>query len=119
MPKASKITPPDDPRYVAAVDLIGRTGAKTFKIGYCDEEAPPVIWYVCALYGDHWEVTGGQGPLLALFRMLESLIDGGVCMHCKKPTGFEESAEPVPLDNLVCWYQWDPSTKTYARGCAK
>jgi hypothetical protein len=110
-----------DPRYMAAVDLIGRTGASQFKIGYTDDDAPPVVWYVCALFGEHWEVTGAQGPLLALFRMLEALIDGGECQHCHRPTGFEQSTDtdPMPLNELVCWYQWDPSTKKYARGCAK
>lgn len=111
----------DDPRYIAAVDFIGRTGAEQFKIGYTDDDAPPVVWYACGLWKDpdHWEVAGANNPLRAIFRLIEAVVDGGQCVHCKRPTGFEESAEPVILDNLVCWYQWDPSTKKYVRGCAK
>lgn len=107
----------DDPRYVAAVDLIGRTGASEFKVGYTDEDAPPVVWYAAAKWGPHWQVAGALSPLSAMFRLLELVMDGGTCMHCKRPSGFEPSTDPMPLNQMVCWYQWDPSTKTYKRGC--
>jgi hypothetical protein len=59
-----------------------------------------------------------MNPLRAIFRLLDEVVDGGTCQHCHRPTGFEESMDPMPLDKLVCWYQWDPSTKKFQRGCA-
>jgi hypothetical protein len=103
---------------VAAVDLIGRTGAKEFRIQYCEEEAPPIIWMASAKWGNTWDTAASINPLIAVFRLLDQVIDGGTCQHCGRPTGFEESIDPMPLDALVCWYQWDPSTKKFQRGCA-
>jgi hypothetical protein len=117
-PKKKKKSNPDDPRYVAAVDLIGRTGADQFKIQYCEEDAPPIIWMASAHWGDRWETAAALNPLRAIFRLLDEVIDGGLCVHCHRPTGFEESMEPMLLDNLICWYQWDPSNKKFERGCA-
>lgn len=114
----SKRSSRDDPRYEAAVDLIGRTGAQQFQVRYCEEGKPPVVWIAAAQWGEHWEAAGAMNPLHALFRLLDSVIDGGQCQHCRRPTGFEPSADPMPLDKVVCWYQFDPSTKRFARGCA-
>jgi hypothetical protein len=57
-------------------------------------------------------------PLDAVFRLCDEVIDGGQCTHCRKPAGFEPSIETMPLNQFVCWYQWDPELKTFRRGCA-
>ena len=106
-----------DARFQAAVDLIGRTGAAEFQIRYSDDETP-TVWMAIARWGDRWEAAGALGPLSALFRLCDEVLDGGTCQHCKRITGFEPSMERMPLDSVVCWYQWDPSTKSFARGCA-
>lgn len=110
---------PDDPRFIAAVDLLRRTGLQQFQIRYCAEEKP-VVWIAAGLWkGNHWEAGGGMNPTIAVFHLAEAAIDGGHCRHCHRPTGFEPSAESMPLNNLVCWYQYDPSTQKFARGCAE
>lgn len=124
MPKKSerdrKPSTPDDDRFKAAVDLVGRTGAKSFQMRYC-EEVPPTIWMAVGewIRNDKsvYDVGAHTNPMIALFRLLDNVIDGGICQHCGRPTGFEESIDPMPLNELVCWYQWDPERKKFRRGC--
>lgn len=110
--------PHRDPRLAAAVELIGRTGADQFQIWFCEEEKPPLVWIAAALYEDTWECAASVNPLRALFRLCDQLIDGGECLHCKRPTGFVPDIEPTIMNEFVCWYQWDPELKTFRRGCA-
>jgi len=108
----------DDARLTGAVDLLRRTGAAEFQIRYCEEEQP-VVWIAAARWRKHWQAAAAMVPLQAVFRLCDEVIDGGTCQHCKRPTGFEPSMDPMPLDKLVCWYQWDASNKVFARGCAQ
>jgi hypothetical protein len=121
-------SPVDDPRFIPAIDLIRRTGARDVQIRYSDDEEP-VVWFVIASYS----IRGGKpvssgkinarkvgaafDPLKAVFRFLDDALDGGQCVHCGRVTGFEPSIGPMPLDELVCWYQWDPELRTFRRGC--
>lgn len=107
-----------DDRMTAAVDLIGRTGAAEFQLRYSDDEQP-VIWMAAARWKDRWEAAGAMSPQRAVFRLAETAIDGGTCQHCGRPSGFEPSGDPMPLDNLVCWYQYDPGARKFAKGCAQ
>jgi hypothetical protein len=107
----------DDPRLAPAVELLGRTGAAQFAIRYCDEDRP-IVWIATALWGRHWETAAAMTPLEAVFRLCDQVLDGGQCTHCKRPTGFTPDLDPMPLDRLVCWYQWDPELVTFRRGCA-
>lgn len=106
----------DDARMTAAVELLGRTGADEFQVRYCDEEKP-VVWIAAARWGDIWEAAAGMNPLFAVFRLCDQVIDGGHCVHCNRPTGFAAELDQMPLDKLVCWYQWDPERSTFRRGC--
>lgn len=120
-------------RMMACVDLIGRTGAEGFQIRYSDDEEP-VVWIAVAGYkrsGDpksgnpakrsermHHEAGAALAPDLAAFRLLETLVDGGKCTHCHRPTGVDNDwAGGQPLDDLVCWYVYDPELKKFRRGC--
>jgi hypothetical protein len=118
--KTPVFTPEQDAKLIAAVDLLGRTGAKSFSLRYCEEEKP-VIWMALGEYVRDgktiFEVGAHTNPLVALYRLLDTLIDGGFCTHCKRPTGFSEDPDVMPLDEMFCWYQWDPERKTFRRGC--
>lgn len=109
-------TPVFDPRFMAAVDLIGRSGADNFQIRYCEEETP-TVWVAAAKWGEVWEVGASTAPLEALFRLCAQVLDGGMCKHCGRPSGFVPDLEPAPAPELVCWYQWDPELETFRRGC--
>ena len=72
-----------------------------------------------ALYdGGRWEVAAAANPVRAALRLCEQLVDGGMCTHCNRPAGLEpDSIDAMPLNDLVCWYQYDPELKTFRRGC--
>ena len=128
---------PDDlqPRFLAGVNMIERTGAKSFRIGYNDEDTP-VVWFAVA----EWEkitagptvhraaeCAAGLDPLSAVMRLCEQVIDGGLCMHCGQPTIFDPSPPtegPVSrdvfndvLDTIGCRYTFDPELATFRRSC--
>jgi hypothetical protein len=117
---------------VACTALVGRTGAKAFQLRYSDEEEP-TIWMCVAEYrrpgnpksGNPqqrmektvFQVAAGMSVREAAYALLERLIDGGQCTHCRKPTGVSDDWEDMPLNETICWYQYDPELKTFRRGC--
>jgi hypothetical protein len=107
----------DDPRFAPAVVMLGRTGAAEFQVRYCEEDQP-VIWMAAARWGEVWETAAAMNPVLAVFRLCDQVIDGGVCQHCQRPTGFAPDLDEMPLDQVVCWYQFDPELVTFRRGCS-
>lgn len=113
---------PDDARLVAAVDMLARTGAAEVQVRYSDDDKP-AVWLAVARwdrYADeaHWEAAAAMNPLTALYRLCDQVIDGGECKTCGKPTGFSPDLDRLPLDDLICWYQYDPELKTFRAGCA-
>jgi hypothetical protein len=116
----------DDDKLKAGLDMLRRTGAVQVQIRYSDDEKP-IVWFVVAHYGDReeiergegqWEVDAAHEPVRALLRLLERLVDGGRCKHCGRATGLDpDSIETMPLNALICWYQYDPELKTFRRGC--
>jgi hypothetical protein len=116
--KARPAPPPGiDPRLPAMIELIGRTGASEFKLQHCDEE-PPTVWIARSLYEDgRAECAAAMDPSAAVMRLAERLVDGGLCTHCGKPSGFSAEFEGLPLPEAVCWYAFDPELDTFRRGC--
>jgi hypothetical protein len=106
-----------DPRFTAAVDLLGHTGADGFQIRCCEEEDPPV-WIAALRQGKRWQAAGALHPLDAVFRLCDAVIDGGLCTHCGRAAGFSPDFDPMPLDALICWYQWDPELAVFRRSCS-
>lgn len=111
----------DEPLFTACVDLIGRTGAKDFGMRYQDDEKP-VVWIALARYErggrDVYETDAALDPTLAAFRLCERLMDGGECQHCHRPTGVSDDfVGDMPLDELFCWYRFDPELNKFRRAC--
>lgn len=109
-----------DPRFIAGVDLIGRTGAEQFQFRWHDDEAPTVWLAIAGYSGERWETAAACDPVQAVLRLCAQLVDGGQCKHCGMPTAFDgdDLAPPIsPLDKMACWYQFDPELKTIRRGC--
>jgi hypothetical protein len=107
-------------RFLAGVEMVQRTGSKQFQLRWSDDETP-VIWMAVSIHDDDqtlWEVAAGHNPLVAVSRLLEQLVDGAQCKHCGRPAGLDpDSLDTMPLNELVCWYQYDPELKKFRRGC--
>ena len=120
------------PAAIAAIDLLGRTGAENVEIRYSDPaedgDDGPVVWMAVARYPAtmphlepgviRYEVDAAMTPAGAVLRLAERLIDGGECTHCHRPTIFD--ADPLgagALDAIGCVYRFDPELRTYRRTC--
>lgn len=126
----TKTAPLDDPKLVAAVDMLRRTGSAEVQIRWSDDEQP-VVWFAVALYRmagrrpqpdgpvNAWETAAGRTPTEALLRLCERTIDGGACAHCAKPAMFYADLDdnPTPLDAAFCITSWDPELTTFRRSC--
>lgn len=118
-----------DPRYIPAIELLRRNGAKEVQLRY-DEEQQPLVWVAVAGFSlingkpagrgklNAWQAGGGLDPLSSLFALCRACLDRkGWCTHCHRNTMFEETIESQPLEDFYCWYQWDPENRTFRRGC--
>lgn len=106
-----------DQRFGAALDLIKRTGALAVQIRYSDDEEP-TVWFVVAEYEREGkklhETAAAMNPFTAAMRLVDQLVDGAECVHCHKPI---HDLNPTPLDDLFCWYVYDPELKKFRRSC--
>lgn len=121
---------PRDPRFLAVVDMVRRTGCAEFQLRYSDDEEP-TVWMAVARYRrgadgrpqstgeiNAFDAGAGADPYMAVCRLLDQVVDGGACVHCGRPTGFSPDPDSLPMGDFVCWYQYDPSTEKIVKGCA-
>lgn len=121
-----------DPRFIAAVKLLERTGSASFRIGYTDEneDGKPVIWHATVEYRRQHgiafsrihEVDAALDPVTATLRLCERVIDGGRCAHCGKSTVFAGGTDSSHEQKVArgvngCLYAWDPELETFRRDC--
>lgn len=118
-----------DARFIALIDVLRRSGASEVQIRYSDDEKP-IIWMAVVgwrMYGgrprstgiiNRFETAAGLDPLSAAYRLAETIIDGGQCQHCGRPTGVSDDwVNKMPLDTHICWYIYDPENETFRRSC--
>jgi hypothetical protein len=103
---------------------------RQFQIRYSDDEQP-IIWMCVAKYyiggaglpvskggKPAFAVGAGSDPLTAMMKLLDEVVDGAECAHCHKPTGVTDHwTSTMPMATAICWWQYDPETKTFRRGC--
>lgn len=112
-----------DPRFIAGVEMLRRTGVRQLRIGYSDEDqGEPMVWWAAGTWDQGHDAAGAITPWGAVLRLCESVIDGAECTHCHRPTMFEPELPIGPtLDELsqgqMCVYAWDPELSTFRRGC--
>lgn len=64
---------------IACADLVGRAGARSFEIGFLDDE-PPHRWYAHAMYrGARIQVENHNDPAGAAMALAEKLLTGAQC----------------------------------------
>jgi hypothetical protein len=109
--------------------MLRRTGALSVQIRYHDDEKP-TVWIAVAEFSmidgvpapsggePYFEAAAAMDPTRAALRLCEQMVDGSECKHCHRPAGLEpDSIESMPLNQAICWYQWDPELQTFRRGC--
>lgn len=115
----------DDEVYlIAALELIGRTGALSVTIGY-DEDAPEdtpadaMIWYAECVYGtDKIGRYGKTSPITAAVTLARRLINGGVCTHCGRICSVATDVGPSSWRTTsFCTWRYDSEKRSYLRGC--
>lgn len=76
----------DEDALIAAVDLVGRAGAKAFEVGYLDDDVPAdqARWWAHADYrGNRIIVENESGPVEAAEKLARRILTGGRC-RCGK-----------------------------------
>jgi hypothetical protein len=71
---------------MAAVDLVGRTGARSLEIGYLHDNVPAeeAGWYAQVQYkGARVIEENHRGPAEALEALARRILTGAKCNHCK------------------------------------
>jgi hypothetical protein len=71
----------DEDALIAAADLVGRTGAQGFEIGFLHDDVPAAEagWYCHAQYRGARVIAEGAGPVEAAEALARRLLEGGRC----------------------------------------
>lgn len=104
---------------IAAIDVIGRMGAKDVEVGYLDEDAPTAAgarWWATA----HWNGTkilaeNHTGPDVALDALARQLLDGGHCTHCGQRIRLGAPPRRAAKIRGVCF--WRRTGDRWIRSC--
>lgn len=79
------MTPDADDRLIAAVDVIGRSGAKNFEVGYLHDDVPAAEadWWASCRYAGTIIMVEHQGdPWTAAEELAVKVLTGGQCQGC-------------------------------------
>lgn len=108
-------------RTTAAIDLIGRTGARLFELAFDDETGHsrmPVMWHASARFkGARVSSQAFPFPAQAAEDLLARVIDGGQCKKCERTT-----IVGVEIDGYCCFMLQagiidDEKSYRYVRSC--
>lgn len=125
----------DKDALLAGVDLIGRTGARQFEVGYLHDGVPSeeAGWYAHAQWnGTRLIAEDHSGPVEAVEALAARVLTGGQCQHCHGITSLTDE-RPSPGDvhlpdgtpwtaeqqraALLC--RWTRKGPRWARGCER
>lgn len=122
----------EDPRFVAVLKVMERTGLSSFELRYSDPEEEDevdkkgaVIWMAIAYYEIEHEgqrmratkVGAHVDPVAAMFKLADEVFDGAMCIKCQRPMGFLNDDHDPPDIMPVCWLRWDEAGLEYIRDC--
>lgn len=103
---------------IAGVDLVGRSGAKNFEVGYLDDDVPVHLarWWAKAQYqGARLQEDEHRGPVEAVEALARRILDGGVCTHCGGRTHLGGAPRSMRRRGAVC--AWKRRGDRWERGC--
>lgn len=104
----------DEDALIAAVDLVGRSGATGFECGYLDDDVPTeeARWWAKAQYrGARIQVDELRSPVEAAEALARRILTGGHCAHCGALTVLDDQLQFEP----VC--RWTRTGRRWERGC--
>lgn len=106
----------DGDRITAAVELIARTGARSFEVFYIDDpdlEASETLWTAQVVHRGSkvWETT--TDPIDSTEQLAAKIVTGGMCVHCHRQTAITD--ERCPPFGLICGYYRQGNR--YLRSC--
>jgi hypothetical protein len=98
------------PRFLADIDLIGRTGARNLELGYEGSESAP-RWFAQVSYQDELvSITDKGGVEEAVHLLVRRLVSGGICTWCHGVARLDGDEAPGCRYVIV--------NGRYERGCA-
>ncbi|WP_433225501.1 hypothetical protein [Actinomadura formosensis] len=110
----------DDDALLAAVDLVGRTGATNFQIGYLHDGVPAdqAGWYAHAQYrGARITAEDHRHPVEAAEALARRLLDGAKCAHCGGLVALSDDGAMAYNTRLVDGTRWTVEQATAAGLC--
>lgn len=103
----------DEDALLAAIDLVGRTGATDFEVGYLNDDVPieKADWWARAQYrGARIQVEHYKGPAEASEALARRLFADAICTHC---------GALIRLSGNKVGCRWRRAGARWERGCAK
>jgi hypothetical protein len=86
-----RVGDPQADEVVAAADLVGRSGGRSFEVGYLNDD-PPHEWYATATYrGARVIAQGHDDPGSACDALAAKILTGGQCTHCGRTVAITHS----------------------------
>lgn len=110
----------DDDAITACADLVGRTGATNFEIGYLHDNVPvdQAGWYAHAQYrGARIGVEDKPGPVEAADALCRRLLTGAQCFHCKKLVSLSDHGAVAYNSHLTDGSFWTVQAAAQAGQC--
>jgi hypothetical protein len=110
----------DEDALAATVDLIARTGAKGFEIGYLHDDVPvdQAGWYAHAQYrGTRITEENHCGPIEAAEAIARRLLTGAMCNHCKKLVALSDHGATAFNSTLLDGTRWTVEQARAAGQC--
>lgn len=103
--------PPElNDRLIAAVDLVGRSGAREFEAGYLHDDVPleEADWWASALYkGTKIQVEHEKSPIDAAEALAFRILTGSKCNHCQKLVALSDDGAFAFIDaHLIDGTEW-------------
>jgi hypothetical protein len=111
----------DEDAVKACADLVARTGARSFEVGYLHEGVPAAEagWYATAVYrGAKLTAEDKTSPAEACDALADRLLSGAQCQHCKGLVALsDDGAFAFRKATLATGQRWDAEDAAKAPQC--
>lgn len=115
-----RMDPADKDIIIACADLVGRTGARNFEIGYLHDDVPveEASWYAHAqLRGARLTAENHRSPTEAAQALAERLLKGAKCKCGRLVTTSTDGAFAFFKSHTVDGKRWDARVAAKAGQC--